>query len=496
MGQLIPVLCEEVVPGDFWKVGAEIVIRLNPLVAPVLHEVNVYVHYFFVPYRILWTGWEEFITGGKDGMSVLSPPLAWTGPLAGGGPQKGQLWDYFGFPILGTTYPYDSMPVAFPFNAYALIWNEYYRDEDLQNELVWINDGDNTVIARIADVLYRNWEKDYFTTARPWQQRGIAPAFPLHGQVPVAWPDDAFGSQMLPQAYASAGVDSANSYTNMLVRQESGSGSETTAINNLKGFFGKGRVDLNDAVTFDVNYVRTAFALQRWMELNARAGVRYTEFLQSMFNVSPRDERLDRPEYFGGMKAPVIFSEVLQTSQSTGQSPQGTLAGHGITVASQYCGKYAVKEFGLVMGLMSIMPRASYQQGINRQWTRRSRYEYPFPQFVNLSEQAVLNKEIYVSNSPDINEEIFGYQGRFDELRYKPNMVCGNLRDTLAYWHIGRIFNNRPNLNADFISTRSAVRKDIFAVQNVPGFIVNFGNKIRAVRPIPAIAEPGLLDHR
>ena len=231
------------------------------------------------------------------------------------------------------------------------------------------------------------------------------------------------------------------------------------------------------------------------MERNARAGARYTEFLKSHFGVSPRDDRLQRPEYIGGSKAPIIISEVLQTSSTDATSPQGNLAGHGITVSNAYCGKYHANEYGLIIGLMSVMPRSAYQQGINRQWLRRTKYDFYFPEFANLSEQAIENAEICATDVSSHNTAIFGYQGRYDEMRIKQNMVCGQMRSKYDYWHMGRQFDiaNPPTLNDDFVICDP--RKDIFAVPSEPALIVRFGNIIKAYRPLPLSAEPGLIDH-
>ena len=211
------------------------------------------------------------------------------------------------------------------------------------------------------------------------------------------------------------------------------------------------------------------------------------------FGVYFRDERLQRPEYVGGSKSPVIVSEVLQTSSTDTTSPQGNQAGHAISGASTFAGTYTAQEFGLMMGIMSVMPRTAYQQGIDRQWLRRTKYDFYFPEFANLSEQAIEQAEIVATDDADENLEIWGYQGRYDEMRIKRNMIAGLMRTTFNYWHMGRIFSSPPNLNAAFV--RSDPTKRIFAVQDEPGLIVNFGNIIRAVRPMPVQSEPGLIDH-
>lgn len=476
MGQLIPILCEEMVPGDFFKIGNQSIIRFQPLVAPVLHEINQFVHYFFVPYRLLWEDWEDFISGGVlgDDSSVLP---RWE--PAGGPPPVlnnaiGSLWDYFGFPT--GIDPQGAYPLDFPRRAYNLVYNEYYRDETLQTEV----DLDNDVI------LNRNWEKDYLTSALLWQQRGTAPALPISGTTSAVF-DSALVNVQTPDT--PIGTLNATTPGNLAINSVNGKA-------NFMLFMNDNTIDLSAATTFDIADLRLAFQIQKWMERNARAGVRYTEFLKAHFGVSPRDDRLQRPEYIGGSKAPVIISEVLQTSSTDATTPQGNLAGHGITVSDAYCGKFHADEFGLIIGIMSVMPRTAYQQGINRQWLRRTKYDFYFPEFANLSEQAIENAEVCALDADaSHNVDIFGYQGRYDEMRVKSSMVCGQMRTTYDYWHLGRQFDpaNPPELNEDFI--KCIPRKDIFAVPSEPGLIISFGNVVKAFRPLPLSAEPGLIDH-
>ena len=306
MGQLIPIMCDEVVPGDTFEIANEVLIRLQPLVAPIMHEINVYTHYFFVPYRILWDDWEEFITGGPEGDSTVVLPR-WTSPTT----TVGSLWDYLGFPT-GIT-PAAPFPIDFPRRAYNRVWNEYYRDETLQDEV----SEDNQVI------LNRAWEKDYFTSSLPWRQRGTAPAIPLSGSgvaefnmglpydVPVRIGDftgSAYGN--LQSQAISAGVT-----VTELQRNATGvaipAGKPINAEINPSTFatwLASNSVDLTSITSFDVSDLRLAFQTQKWLERNARAGARYTEFLKAHFGVAPRDARLQRPEYIGGSKSPVIVS--------------------------------------------------------------------------------------------------------------------------------------------------------------------------------------------
>ena len=476
MGQLIPVLCDEMVPGDFFQFGNEAVIRFQPLVAPILHEVNMYLHLFFVPYRLLWDNagtdnWETFISGGIDGDET--PILPRWEPI---NTAQGSLWDFMGFPV--GIDPDGAYPIDMPRRAYNLVWNEYYRDESLQTEVALTNES----------ILNRCWEKDYFTSSLLWQQRGTAPALPISGTTFADFTSAISGSGAWSNNQGIMATNVAPPNTHL---QTAGGLFNAYALNALN----KNTVDLSSATTFDIADLRLAFQIQKWMERNARAGARYTEFLRAHFGVSPRDERLQRPEYIGGSKSPVIFSEVLQTSSTDVTSPQGNLAGHGLTVSQSYCGKYHATEYGLVIGLMSVMPRTAYSQGINRQWLRRTKYDFYFPEFANLSEQAVENAEICATASSAHNTGIFGYQGRYDEMRTKDNMVCSQMRDTFDYWHLARQFDTGtpPTLNDDFVEC--IPRKDIFAVPTEPGLIVSFGNIIKAIRPLPIMGEPGLIDH-
>lgn len=235
------------------------------------------------------------------------------------------------------------------------------------------------------------------------------------------------------------------------------------------------------------------------LERNNRAGVRYTEFLGAHFGVSPSDARLQRPEYIGGIRTPIIVSEVLQTSESA-TTAQGNMAGHGISVDQSFVGKYRVEEFGVIISLLSIMPRSMYQQGIDRQWLRQTRYDYYFPEFAHLSEQGIENMEIYTGTNNTTNHTIWGYQGRYDEMRVKRSMVTSDFRNTFDYWHLGRKFSGLPPLNSDFTELNSQeltadTLKRIFADTADNGFMVSVGNIVTAVRPMPAIPVPGLIDH-
>lgn len=526
MGELIPALFLECVPGDTFKIGADVVTRFQPLVAPILDSVDMTVHYFFVPTRLLMDNendWETFLTGGKDGTDEsVSLPL-WNFSFSDGYPGSGQtpfsnrknfgkysLWDYFGLPT-EEAYNFNfyanikqaNHVLGFAQRAYNLVFNEYYRDENLVDEV----DKEN------GTILYRSWKKDYFTSALPWQQRGVSPALPISGVVPVNLGDVYFSSPItfstaggdrgsLNSFYANSSVDGGNNLAIGLYHT-----SDTTKRGLVSDFGGKASssnstVDLSNATTFDVAVLREAFQIQRWLELNARGGVRYTEFLRAHFGLAPRDEVLQRPQYIGGTKSSIVVSEVLQTSQTTkgeSGSPQGSLAGHGLGAMSDFVCTYTAKEFGYIIGIASWMPKPSYQQGVNRMFSRVTKYDFYFPEFAHLSEQAVTKGEIYATGDSEHDSSIFGYQSCYSELRYMPSINCSDMRNTFKYWHLGRIFSADPSLNAGFLTTNPSysggIRKDIFADQDSKGLLVQFGNVVKAIRPLPVYGTPGFIDH-
>lgn len=533
MGQLIPVYFDECVPGDTRKIGMQCVTRFQPLVAPILDSVDLTVHYFFVPTRLLMNkeeDWNTFLTGGVDGKdeSVSLPTYGFaysngnydTNPNApfstGVRFGKYSLWDYFGLPVNGSAENFyynvrnSCNVLGFCQRSYNLVWNEFYRDQNVVDEVAVDN----------STVLYRAWKKDYFTSALPWQQRGVAPALPLVGTVPV---DNLVGlsasigtdqnplNVRLATGFSSAlQADRGETLTprDYLFLKDPKGGSagaaNVSAINGVLSLAGTPSVNLGSAGSFNVATIRQAFQIQRWMELNARGGVRYTEFLRSHFGIAPKDEVLGRPQYIGGTKSSIVVSEVLQTSRTEDStetqqgSPLGRLAGHGLGASSDYICTFTSKEFGYIIGLASWMPKPSYQQGVNKIFSRKTKFDFYFPEFAHLSEQAVTKGEIYATGT-DSDKDIFGYQGAYNEMRYTPSFNCADMRDTFKYWHLGRIFTSAPNLNAGFLTTNpnfsGGIRKDIFASKNEPGLLVQFANIVKAIRPLPVYGTPGFIDH-
>lgn len=543
MGKLYPCCYMEMSPGDTFHIWQQIVTRMMPLNAPILHEIFLYTHFFFVPYRILWEEWTEFITGAVDGdkggstrtdykeidddereieyPTDVTPELPRWNPTDNG---VGSLWDYLSFPT--GVKPAGALPLDFIRRCYNRIWNEYYRDENLQEEVSEDNE----------QILYRNWKKDYFTSALLSQQRGISPVMPVNGTLDIINGSQTIGADATPVSYNQsyivlrAWLPTGLNFNLVKVNQQIASAqyrfdnstvtqsefmdlydftynestgevliyyyfrtpkSQSIASISCPGVavtYSRVNGDFSSSgAGFDVKDLRQAFQIQKWLEIANRGGVRYTEFLRSFFGVSPRDDRLQRPEYIGGTKSPVIISEVLQTSE-TQITPQGTMTGHGVGASRTYVGSYTATEYGIVMGLLSVMPTTKYTQGINKQWLRRSKYDFLFPQFTGLSEQAIEEAEIFATNDEANNKKVFGFGEIYDELRSMSSKIVGKMRNVFSYWHLARIFDSPPALNSDFITCKPSKR--IFAVQNEDGFIFDVANIIRAVRPIPKYGTP------
>jgi hypothetical protein len=471
MGNLTPILTMECVPGDKFDLSCESLIRFAPLVAPVMHRMDVTMHYFFVPNRILWSNWEKFITDANS--ELVAPFINW-GDYPAFNAYKNFV-DYMGVPPVPTGGTSQQIN-ALPFAAYQAIYNEYYRDQNLIQPVDYkLVDGNQYTgvgsLDRLLTLRKRAWEHDYFTASLPFAQKGAAVDIPIglvEGDLPVYL--NSSSGTTLNGSPASVNVGAQGGRTDVpadsLYADTSNATIEPTTINDL----------------------RRAFRLQEWLEKNARGGTRYIENILTHFGVKSSDARLQRPEYITGVKSPVVISEVLQTGQSD-TTPQGNMAGHGISVTSGRAGSYFCEEHGYIIGIMSVMPKTAYQQGIPKTFLKNDSLDYFWPSFANIGEQPVTKNEIYAytSNSNDT----FGYVPRYAEYKYMPSRVAGEFRTSkLDFWHLGRIFDTEPNLNQNFVECNPTTR--VFAVEDVEGdhLYCHVLNKIRAIRPMPKYGTP------
>lgn len=482
MGELVPVGLTEVLPGDTIQQATTALIRCSPLLAPVMHPVHVRIHHWFVPHRLVWEDWESFITGGTDGMdSSVFPTINLTytaGSPPTGSNVVGSLADY-----LGVTPTINNLEVsALPFRAYARVWNEWYRDQDLQNPvaLSGASGADATTNTSLLNV---DWEKDYFTSARPWTQKGPEVSIPLVGDAPVKGigkGTQTFGGGS-SNVYETGGTGSVN-YPNTDNAPIGSSADEVFRVRedaSNPGFPGI-YADLSGVSAASINDLRLAFALQRYEEARARYGSRYTEYLRYL-GVKSSDARLQRPEYLGGGKQTIQFSEVLQTGTSTPETtPIGTMKGHGIGAVRSNRYRRFFEEHGYVITTLSVKPRTMYTQGLPRTFNRRTKEDFWQKELEHIGQQEILKKEIWAA-SADPNGT-FGYQDRYDEYRRTESMVTGEFRSTLNYWHMARIFSSEPTLNASFVS--SVPTKRVNAVQTNDVLWIMANNNIQARRQL------------
>lgn len=450
MGELIPCGMYEVLPGDSFQQQSHCLIRVSPLVAPMMHPVHVNIHHWFVPYRLLWTAWEDFITGGPDGMDASVFPTRVTTP------GEGTLMDY-----LGITPGVNQTVSALPIRAYQLIWNEFYRDQDLQAEAVvsTASGADGTTSTTLQ---FRAWEKDYFTTSRPWPQKGAAVTIPLGTTAPVSFQEVGATPGLRNVFRNAAGGGAALGVT------EAG-----TANANIVGL-----ADLTGASAATIDQLRRAFALQNYAEARAKYGSRYTEYLRYL-GIKSSDARLQRPEYLGGGRQMLQISEILQTAPTTSGSQLGVgaLKGHGIGAMRSNRYRRFFEEHGVVLSLMSVLPKTMYVQGQHRSWARRTREDFFQRELQHIGQQTVLNKEIYAAHaSPDAT---FGYQDRYDEYRRMESSIGGEFRSTLDYWHMARIFSSSPALNGTFVQSNPTKRVNAVTTNDVLWCMVNHSIQAR-----------------
>ena len=494
MGDLVPIFCEEVLPGDKFRVNTEVLMRLQPMIAPVMHRMNAYIHYFFVPNRLIWNDWEKFITGGRLGQDLpLFPTLVGSAYSAKstGSFGVGSLADFFDIPVQMIGNDQDEMiPISqLPFRAYQRIYNEYYRDQNLEQEVnIPLDSGplsyDDGAIDELLLLRKRAWEKDYFTSALPFAQRGDEVLLPLQGDAPVT------GTLRL---ISNAGMRRENVNLETDINgQAVYNGYETDPLkiyqNPTTGDSAL-NADLSEASATSISELRRAFALQRWLEKMARGGSRYVEQMLYMFGVRSSDARLQRSVYLGGGKLPIQISEVLQTSK-TDTSPQGNMSGHGFTAGVTNGFKKYFEEHGLVIGILSVIPRTGYMQGLPKLLTKTDRFDYYWPDFAHIGEQEVKKYELYYDPSLVTNNATFGYQPRYAEYRYKFDKVNGEMRTSLKQWHMANDFSAQPSLNNTFVKANPTTR--IFAVQSPQWhkLIVDIYFDFKAIRPVAKHGEP------
>lgn len=515
--KLYPFLCQSVYPGDTFNCRAEVFLRAMPLLCPVMHNVDMHIHFFFVPNRLLWNAnrkadWKVFITGGEDGKQRPGLPYFTYSQMAGISKdliKKGSLLDHLGFPTINETegavirngiIHISSMPLR----AYQLVYNEYYRNQNVTPEVEFSFDQgqeSDSDLAKLSVFRKKAWEKDYFTSALPFLQRGQAMTLPITGTMSATGTAPVVvNSARESGSELAVGLMTLQGNSNLRMSEAA----YATGALALEGVatITQGSLTFTGLNIGTINDFRYCLRLQQWMENNARCGSRYIEQLFAHFGVRSSDARLQRPELLGGGKIPLIFSDIPQTSYGQGDNDDvvGDLAGKGTMYGKTGGFKKYFEEHGILLGILSIIPRTSYCQGIPRSWTALQKEDWYFPEFAHLGEQAILNKEIYydptefpsLEHGPD---DVFGYQGRFTELRYIPSSVHGEMRDQLKYWHFGRIFPALPVLNTSFVEASSQV--DSFAMSDVANgdldpFVCEIHLDIKAVRPLPKYAVPTL----
>ena len=481
MGMLYPCFIQDVIPGDSFRVNTQQMVRFSPLLAPMMHNVDFKLDYFFVPYRIIWDEWKDFITGGEDGTDLPSyPRFQVDGTVKSTYLTKGSLADYLGIPpnsVSATTTGGAWTGVSgysdrrhhlsiLPFRAYQLIYHEYFRDQNVGTEHNQYTNSGLQTQSYLSDQLTlrrSNWEKDYFTSSLPFLQRG--------------------GEVVLP--IMEAGIAS-DHFDGSIVGDGELSGLNPAVIDNH----------------LSILELRKASALQRWLELMARAGSRYREQIHAIFGERIPDYTVQVPQYLGGGKTPIMISEVLSTysqtsSASTGTStdrPQGDMSGHALALGDNIGFQQTFNEHGIILGLCRVIPKSSYIQGLSRFWQKFDKFDHYFPQFANLGEQEVFNKELFVKGDSNTDNLIFGYQQRYAEYKYAHNRVAGDFRDTLAHWELSRRFTDHQNLNQSFVECDPQETSRIFAItdENEDKLWISLYHKVDALRPMPYHSNPSL----
>nr|QJB19061.1 MAG: major capsid protein [Microvirus sp.] len=504
-GYLVPFLLDEVLPGDQFKIHSTLFARMTTPIFPIMDNLIMDTFYFFVPNRLVWSNWKKFMgeqANPADSISYVVPQSV----CPAGGYAVGSLQNYMFLPSAGqvgggNTYSHSALPLR----GYNLIYNAWFRDENLQNSVAE-NMGDGPDTYTNFALLRRGKRKDYFTSALPWPQKGTAVPLPLAGNAPVRGLYVGTGNSLaltgvVPVNTAVPGVTSVSNAGTFWAGSASAIGTApATAFNSTNALV---YADLSAVTAATVNQLRQSFQIQKLLERDARGGTRYTEIVRSHFGVVSPDARLQRPEYIGGGSTPVNINPIAQTNATavTGSTtPLGTLSAFATTVARNGC-SYSSTEHGYIIGLLAVRADLTYQQGLDRHWSRSTRYDFYFPVFAALGEQTILNKEIYLDGSAN-DALVFGYQERWAEYRYKPSKITGLFNSTAAGtldgWHLAQKFTALPTLNSTFIQDTPPMDR-ILAVTgttaNSSNFYLDGVIEQTVARPMPMYSVPGLIDH-
>lgn len=490
-GYIVPVYVDEALPGDTFQVNASLFARLATPVVPIMDNLHMDVFFFAVPNRLLWTNWQKFCgeqLNPGDSTDFLVPQVV----APAGGFTTGSIYDYLGIPtgIAGISVS------ALYTRAYNLIWNEWFRDENLQNRRTFATDDGPDAYTYANGIAKRGKRHDYFTSCLPWPQKGPGVELSLGdtakivstGVSPTLWTSPYHDTRQLK--IANGGVD--------VMATGVGVPEDTLLTFGLAGHeLESMEADLSTATSVTINSLREAFQIQRLMERDARGGTRYVEILRSHFGVVSPDYRLQRPEYLGGGSIPINVNPVVQTSSTDATSPQGNLAAYGTGAGSGIGFSKSFTEHCVILGLVNVRADLSYQQGLPRMFSRRTRYDFYWPALAHLGEQAVLNKEIYAQGTAD-DDLVFGYQERWAEYRYFPSKITGKFRSTdatpLDAWHLAQEFTGLPALNAAFIEENPPLSRCV-AVTTEPQFLFDSHFSIKCTRPMPTYSVPGMIDH-